>query len=600
MTTPRRATEADGRHGDPAAPVPPGGTSSATGAEPAGSATTEPGSTGPRSAQPGDTEPGAEDALRRRLGLRPRGHRLHPTARLWGWVGPLLVTALAAVLRLVNLEHPGHLVFDETYYVKQAYSLLVLGYEGRWADDVDPAFAAGDTSGLSTDPDYVVHPQVGKWMIAIGLRLLGADDATGWRISAALTGTLAVLLLSRVAVRLFRSPLLGSVAGLLLAVDGMHLTASRISLLDGFLTFWVLVGFWAVLRDRESSRAHLAREAAAEPAGTGGLRGRLGPGAGPRWWLVAAGVALGLATGVKWSGLYAVAVLGILVLCWDTAARRTVGARRWVAGGVLRGGVPAFVALVPTAAVTYLAGWFSWFATPGAYLRTWAADQRAAGEVIQPGVPDALASWWEYHRRMFDFHTGLASEHSYEAHPAGWLVQWRPTSFYWPEDPPQDCGAERCVEAITSLGNPVLWWLAAAALLVVGWTAVRRRDWRSWAILAGYGAMYVPWFAYTERTIFTFYAVAFTPYVVLALTYGLGWVTGVLKPPGTAAPSPPRGRRWFVHQDGDVAPGPAGWWVLTVVVAVVLLVSAFFWPVWTGQSVSYGFWHAHMWLASWV
>ncbi|MHB1063966.1 MAG: phospholipid carrier-dependent glycosyltransferase, partial [Georgenia sp.] len=48
-----------------------------------------------------------EDRLRGRLGLRPLGAVIEPAARLWGWLGPLAVTALAAVLRLVNLDHPG-------------------------------------------------------------------------------------------------------------------------------------------------------------------------------------------------------------------------------------------------------------------------------------------------------------------------------------------------------------------------------------------------------------------------------------------------------------------------------------------------------------
>src|SRR5690606_37941508 len=109
--------------------------------------------------------------------LRSRLLRPGPTDRLWGWLGPLVDTAIAAVLRLVDLNHPSRLMFDETYYVKQAYSLHVLGYEGEWeGEDVNDRFKVGDFSDLSSDPDYVVHPQIGKWLIAIGLRLFGADN----------------------------------------------------------------------------------------------------------------------------------------------------------------------------------------------------------------------------------------------------------------------------------------------------------------------------------------------------------------------------------------------------------------------------------------
>ena len=184
-----------------------------------------------------------------------------------------------------SLNHPSRLIFDETYYVKQAYSLLVLGYEGEWAENANPAFARGDYSGLSTRADYVVHPSVGKWMIAAGIKLFGADNGAGWRVAAAVVGTLSVLLLARMATRLFGSALLGTTAGLLLAIDGLHLTESRTSLLDIFVMFWVLVGLWCVLRDRRLEPGP-AGQTPGRAAGGRPARGRPGPaprGCGGGW-----------------------------------------------------------------------------------------------------------------------------------------------------------------------------------------------------------------------------------------------------------------------------------------------------------------------------
>ena len=47
----------------------------------------------------------------------------------WGWLGPLLVTAFGAFLRFNRLRVPRALVFDETYYVKDAWSILNHGVE---------------------------------------------------------------------------------------------------------------------------------------------------------------------------------------------------------------------------------------------------------------------------------------------------------------------------------------------------------------------------------------------------------------------------------------------------------------------------------------
>ena len=87
----------------------------------------------------------------------------------WGWLAPTLIILLAGVLRFYNLAHPNAIVFDETYYAKDAYSYLHYGYEVSWSSGVDHAFASGDFSGiLPNSPEYVVHPPLGKWMIAWG------------------------------------------------------------------------------------------------------------------------------------------------------------------------------------------------------------------------------------------------------------------------------------------------------------------------------------------------------------------------------------------------------------------------------------------------
>ena len=79
-------------------------------------------------------------------------------------------------------------------------------------------------------------------------------------------------------------------------------------------------------------------------------------------------------------------------------------------------------------------------------------------------------------------------------------------------------------------------------MLVYLWAG--RRDWRAGAILAGVAAGYLPWFLYQERTIFSFYAVAFVPYLCLAIALCLGLVLGPCTASATrrqwARPSPVR------------------------------------------------------------
>ncbi|MDO5727818.1 MAG: hypothetical protein Q4Q03_07830, partial [Bowdeniella nasicola] len=232
------------------------------------------------------------------------------------------------------------------------------------------------------------------------------------------------------------------------------------------------------------------------------------------------------------------------------------------------------------------------------------------------------------------FHVGLHSDHTYQADPRGWLLQLRPTSFYWHTSPGQNCGASsgKCAEAIVALGNPAIWWLGALGLLIVIFAALWRRDWRAWTILAGYAGLYVPWLVYLDRTIFTFYTIAFVPFVCLAWVYGLGLITGHVRPlvePQCAnaagriirpdsyleddlAPPVPDAQITAAPAERGAAPIPPsrGWlsdrlplaaritWTSAVILVVMMFV--FFYPIWTALTVPRWFWSLHMWLPSWI
>jgi dolichyl-phosphate-mannose--protein O-mannosyl transferase len=210
-----------------------------------------------------------------------------------------------------------------------------------------------------------------------------------------------------------------------------------------------------------------------------------------------------------------------------------------------------------------------------------------------------------YHLKSYVFHTGPIESHSYESNPALWLLQQRPTLFLYESEP--TCGAETCAQSVIALGNPLIWWFGAGALVLVLYNAIVWADRRAWAITMGYVGGYLPWLFYSSRTIFTFYTAAFVPFVVLALTYAAGRLIG---PAGRHVPGPRDALGGFggwntgLVGGEDVLDSPKssrGVWTVAVMVllGLILLVSAFFWPIWSGQSVPQPFWKLHMWLPSW-
>lgn len=602
-------------------------------ASPATAGTTQ----GPASSQAGTAAPALEspqprtrEQLRAVLGLPSRLPSRVVTRN--GWIATVVTTLIAAFTRLWNLGSPHEIMFDETYYVKDAYSIWHLGYEGTWAQNANASFVRGNFSMLSPEASFVVHPPLGKWLIAMGMEAVGPASSWGWRLAVALAGIATVLLLCRLVWRLFPSPLLVGLAGLFLAIDGVGITESRIGLLDGFIGFFALAAVYCIVRDRQSQRERIARLLEGTAAGA------LAPKAGWRPWMISAGVLLGCACSVKWSGLYLLATIGIMTVIWDGTALRAVKAKVWKLETLVSRGWGNFMRLVPVAGVTYLLTWFGWFMNPSAYKHGWAAAERAAGR--GSWLPDSIADFIEYHRAIYEFHVGLSTPHSYMAKPSGWLLQMRPTSFYWQSNDTlgadaYHCDTRNCVRAITSIGNIPIWWAAFVAVFVVVAYVALKRDWRGWVVLAGYIGLYLPWFMYWDRTIFTFYTVAFVPFVVLALTVALGWGIGLLDGDGVVTVgSGEADAAGADASDGSASDDVAtketnaqgdlkdelgaylGWGqvlgkdydpsmfmglILTGIIALAAVVFAFlWWPLWTAQVVDYDFWLWHMLFRSWI
>jgi dolichyl-phosphate-mannose-protein mannosyltransferase len=505
--------------------------------------------------------------------VAPAGTAIRPALPkgLRGWLGPVAVTLVAGILRFAHLGRPHAIVFDETYYVKDALSLLRYGYEREAVRGTDELILATggpwDQLDVFTEKAaFVVHPPLGKWVIAAGQWALDVTPF-GWRFGVALLGTLTVLLTARVVRRLTRSDLIGTVAGLLVALDGLHLVMSRTALLDTTLTFLVLGAFGLLLIDRDAVRGSVL-------AGGPLWEGTHGPPLGVRPYRWLAGATLGLACGVKWSGLWFVALFGLLTVAWDIGLRRQLGVRHPIRAVLRMDVLPAFVAIVVTGWLAYLATWSGWLFTSGGYDRAWAEDRQA-----NPFVPDSLRALAEYHRAAWHFHVGLHTEHSYQSSAWSWPVMTRPTSFDYRSEG-LECGAAECSAAVLPVGNPLIWWAGLVALVHSAWRAIAARDWRCGALLVGYFAGWVPWLIFHNRTIFTFYAVVMVPFLAGMLAMSLAALVG----------GPEDGRRR--RKVGLVAAG----------VFLLLVIAAAWWflPIWTGATLTRAEWRLRMWLPTWI
>jgi dolichyl-phosphate-mannose-protein mannosyltransferase len=460
------------------------------------------------------------------------------------------VTALAGALRLIELDRPHRKVFDEVYYAS----------DGCWYAGVDYR-----ECGLESNVERSwVHPPLGKQLISLGIHAFG-NDPFGWRVAAAVAGTLTVGMIGVLAFLLFRSDLWAAVATLLLATEHLHFVQSRIAMLDVFLAMFVVLGFLLLVVDRrvgERANPVVAGGADGDPSANPGVglreeeeeeapREPVVPAAlGVRWlwrpWRFLAGAAFGAAIAVKWSGVLALAGAAVLALAWDLVRlvrrdRGPAGPGRYAAA--LLGTFLSF-ALIPF--LVYLVTWIPWLADRGFSLTELAT----------------------HHVDMAGFHWGLDTEtsagnpiHPYMSRAWSWLLLTRPVSYYWQGEP--DCCRE-----ILGVGNPLLF---LGALVVVPYLLVARwRDWRAWVSVVPILFQYLPWLLVT-RPLFLFYMTPVTPFLALAMTNVLREISG--------AEIPRRAR---------LAPA-AG-----VVLAVSVVAFLYLWPVLVGSPLSRTAWEARI------
>jgi len=354
-----------------------------------------------------------------------------------------LIIAFALILRLWRLNLPKGYIFDEVYYAKNANSLIRNGVELN---------AQGQA-------EFIVHPPLGKWLIGIGIKIFGNDEF-GWRISAAVIGTLSVLLIYLITRELFKSVFLSNIAAALMAFDGLALVMSRVALLDIFLMFFLLLAFYFLIKNE--------------------------------LWL--SGVAIGLAAATKWSAIFLIPFLILLTINY-----LQIEPVKWLKRAAQFIFLPSLV---------YLISWSGWIFTSGGW------DRQSGSNVF--------TSLWKYHIAILDFHRSLAETHPYAANPWSWLILGRPTSFFY--ETPNGCGASSCSQEILAIGTPILWWTGIFAIALTFGFFVARRDRISAVILAGIAGTYLPWFLIQDRTTFYFYAISILPFLILALIYALNWI----------------------------------------------------------------------------
>jgi dolichyl-phosphate-mannose--protein O-mannosyl transferase len=373
-----------------------------------------------------------------------------------GWVRVLVPAGLVLValgLRVWGLGTPSRTIGDEGYYAVDAENYIGGG-------------VAYHESDFATIPDENtwMHPPLVKELLLVAEGPM-SQSATARRLVPALTGTVGVLLLYFLALELWGSVLWAAFAAGALALDGLHIVLSRMTILDVFATTFVTGAFLFLVRDIRR---------ATEPPGT------------TRWdrWFGTrdrglAGLFLGLAIASKWSAL---TLLPLMILCVLAASRqRTSGSH-----AAVRSLVPALVALpVGVYLVSYLPFWI------------------AHG----PDLPGFARLQFE----MLRYHLEFSVQNRFSSPAITWPILQHPIVVFPPEGI-----ITRTTPRIVELGNPALWWGFLLVLPPLTWIVATKRRATDAFVLAGYLSAFVPWLI-VSRTSYLYYMLPAVPFMCLGV-----------------------------------------------------------------------------------
>lgn len=382
--------------------------------------------------------------------LQPSKRSVPAPIALGFWLAMGLIELVAAVVRLWGIGRYHGLIYDEYYYVPAADVLL-----GR----KPPVHVAHAVAGI--DPNLLSHPPFAKELIAASIVLLG-NHPWAWRMPSALLGLAIPPLIYVIGRRMFGSPMVGMVAALLAACDGLLISLSRLALPDGVAVPLVaanLAVLW-IFSDRAVRGQRVSR------------RG-----------LVLWGGLLGLGFAAKWIGAQTI----LMAWIWTAMQWRSVRQNRvwwWLSA----------LTIIPLA--FYLATYA--YALPSGFHQSWLPkNPLIAVFVLQ----------WQILKDMWT----LKFFHPWTSNAFTWLILPRPTAFLI-------IYGKGTVMRLFSMADPLVVWAGVVSLVVLSGMAWRRTIPARpvlflWVWLA---VFYATWLA-TPRSKFTYYFASAEMGLLLAL-----------------------------------------------------------------------------------
>lgn len=340
------------------------------------------------------------------------------------------------------------------------------------------------------------HPPLGKLLIAVGMELFGVNPF-GWRIIGTLFGIAMLPLIYVMALRLFKKSKYAALAAGLFALDFMHFTQTRISTIDVYGVFFIMLMFYFMQRYNTMNFFSQPLRKTLVPLFWSGLF--FGIGVASKWIVLYGGAGLAIMLGISLFDRYReYKASGRLLTEGKLQDKDLIGTCRtavstfWKNTIITLASCIAFFVIIPVII-------YSLSFVPG-------LSTSAEGFTVK-GLIDAQVN-------MYNYHSHLLATHPFASSWWEWPFMKRPVWFY--------SGGEGLpagqVSTIVTMGNPLIWWTGIFAMLGTLWFTFKRKDKSLFMIWIAFFSQFVPWMLVPRET-FIYHYFAMVPFMILGIVY---------------------------------------------------------------------------------
>ncbi len=365
---------------------------------------------------------------------------------------------------LIEIKHnnKANMLYDEQWLVPKQSTYL----NSTYFDEIYHARTAYEFVNQMGVYEWT-HPPLGKAIIAMGIKAFGMTPF-GFRFTGTLFGILMILAVYFFARAIFENENWAFFAAFIFTFDFMHFAQTRISTIDTYVTIFIAIMYCFMYLYYKSS---FYRKKSL-------------------FWLFMSGLFMGLAIASKWQGMFGAFGLAVIFFYNMLQNYKQTDDIKLFKKTAIKTIVYCFVFFIFVPLLVYCISYIP-------YLN--------AKHIV--GFKEGILGIIKNQKDMFKYHAYLESEHSFASPWYQWAFNIRPIFYYSKKI------SETTNQAISSFGNPLVWWGGFIAF-IYSLKAIKKGDKAALFLVIAYLSQNIPW-AIVSRTTYIYHYFPSVPFIVL-------------------------------------------------------------------------------------